>query len=180
MRNTWATDQYALVFLINYDGENGPICRLQMRIMMMHVNIVHRNASFIGGHYYGSCEACDTWFDPFISKHNAFAATLRKNYAAPMGPLLLQNMPRYRNTRAKRSETPMNSTLPMENDPSDDEDQIISLSVLSNKLRQVKSFPSIYIIPSRFELHDQARSGATMRELNLSKRGFSEAEFKST
>ena len=74
----------------------------------------------------------------------------------------------------------MNSTLPIENDPSDDEDKIISLSVISNKLRQVKSFPSIYIIPSRFELHDQARSEATMRELNLAKRGFSEADFKST
>ena len=28
MRNTWATDQYALLFLINYDEDNGPICRL--------------------------------------------------------------------------------------------------------------------------------------------------------
>ena len=67
MRNTWATHQYALVFLINYDGDNGPICRLKMRIMMMHVYIVHRNARFIGGADYGSREAGDMWFDPLIS-----------------------------------------------------------------------------------------------------------------
>ena len=67
----------------------------------------------------------------------------------------------------------MNLTLTMENDPSDDEDEIISLSVLSNKLRQVKSLPSLSIIPYRFELHDQARGEATMRELNLYNRGIS-------
>ena len=89
MRNTWATDQYALVFLINYDGDNGPICRLQMRIMIIHVEIVHRNASFVGVAYYGSREAGDMWFDPLISKHKAFSAMIRKNHAAPMGPLML-------------------------------------------------------------------------------------------
>ena len=74
----------------------------------------------------------------------------------------------------------MNLTLKMENDPSDDEDEMISLSVLFNKLSQVKSLPTLSIIPSRFELHDKAHSEATMRELNLSNRGLSEAEFKST
>ena len=128
----------------------------------MHVDIFHRNARFIGGADYGSREAGDMWFDPLISEHNAFAATLRKNHVSPMGPLLPQNMPGYRKPRAKRSKTPMNSTLKMENDPSDDEDEMISLSVLSNKLRQVKYFPSLSIIPSRFELHDQARGEATM------------------
>ena len=57
---------------------------------------------------------------------------------------------------------------------------MISLSVLSNKLRQDKYLPSLSIIPSRFELHYQARGEATMREINLANRGFSEAEFKST
>ena len=74
----------------------------------------------------------------------------------------------------------MNSTLTMENDPSDDEDEMISLSILSNKLRQVKSLPTLSIIPSCFELHDKAHGEATMREINLANRGFSEAEFKST
>ena len=120
------------------------------------------------------------WFDPLIYEHNAFVAMLRKNHVAPIGPLLLQNMPGYRNPRYKRSETPTNSNLTMEDDPLDDDDGIVSLSVLSNELCQVKYFPSLSIIPSYFELHDQARGEATMRELNLDNRGFSEAEFRST
>ena len=71
MRNRWATDQYALVFLINYNGDNGLICIFQMRIMMMHVYIVHSNVGFVGGDDYGSCEAGDMWFYPLIFEHNA-------------------------------------------------------------------------------------------------------------
>ena len=52
----------------------------------------------------------------------------------------------------------------MEDESSDDEDEIVSLSVLSNKLRRVKYLPSLSIIPSRFEIHDQACGEATMRE----------------
>ena len=104
IRKTWATDKYALVFMIYYYGDNDPICKLQMRIIMMRVYIVHRNARFIGGADHGYREAGDMWFDPLISEHNSFAATLIKNHVAPMGPLLTQNMLGYRNPRAKRSE----------------------------------------------------------------------------
>ena len=73
-------------------------------------------------------------------------------------------MPGYRKPREKSIEITTNLTLTMEDDPSDDEDDIVSLSVLSNKLRQFKSLPSLSIIPSRFEIHDQACGEATMRE----------------
>ena len=63
---------------------------------MMHVDVIHHNAQFIGGADYGSCEGDDLWFEPLISKHDAYAATLRQNFAAPTGPLLPQNMPGYR------------------------------------------------------------------------------------
>ena len=145
---------------------------------MMHVDIVHKNARFVGGANYGSHETVDMWFDPLNSEHNSFAATLRKNHAAPMKPFFPQNMPGYRKPRAKRSETPTNLTLTMEKDPSDDEDEMISLSVLSNELCQVKSLPSLSTIPPRFELHDKARGEATTIELTFSNRGFSEADFK--
>ena len=124
---------------------------------MMHVDIVHRNARFIGGANYGSREAGDMRFDPLISEHNAFSAMHRNNHAAPTGTLLNQKMPGYRKPRANRSKTPTNLTLKMENDHSDDYDEIIYLSVLSNELRQIKYLPSLSIIPSRFEQHDQAR-----------------------
>ena len=86
-------------------------------------------------------------------------------------------MPGYRKPRVKSIEITTNLTLTMEDDPSDDEDDIVSLSILSKKLRQVKSLPSLSVIPYRFELHDQAHGEATMRELNLANRGLSESEF---
>ena len=67
-----------------------------MRIMMMHIDIVHRNARLLRGADYGSSEAVNLWFDPLISQHDTFAATLRKNHADPVGPLLSNNMPGYR------------------------------------------------------------------------------------
>ena len=81
------------MFLINHDGYNGTICQLQMRIMMMHVYIVNRNARFIVGADYSSRESGDMWFNPLIYENNDFAATLRKNHVMPMGTLLPQNMP---------------------------------------------------------------------------------------
>ena len=96
MQNTWATDQYALIFILTYDGDNRPIRRLQIRLMLLFVDIVHRNANFLGGADYGSREAGDLWYDRLITQHNAFTHTLRKNFAAPMGPLKPKNVPGYR------------------------------------------------------------------------------------
>ena len=63
--------------------------------MMMHVDIAHRNARWVGGADYMSREGGDIWFDPLISKHQAFAATMRKKYAAPIGPVLPEHLPGY-------------------------------------------------------------------------------------
>ena len=38
-RSTWITDSHAICFILTYDGTNGPLCRLQMRIMMIHCNM---------------------------------------------------------------------------------------------------------------------------------------------
>ena len=65
-----------------------------MYIMMMHVDVVHRNTRFLGGVDNASSEGeGDLWFDLLISQHDAFAATLHKNCAVPGGPLPPQNMP---------------------------------------------------------------------------------------
>lgn len=69
-----------------------------------HFDVIHRNVRLFGGADYGSCEAGDLWFDPLISKHNAYAATLRKNHAAPMGPIELCHMPGYRQNSAGSGE----------------------------------------------------------------------------
>ena len=75
MQRQLATDQYALIFLISYDESNGPICRLQMQIMMMYVDTAHCNARWVGGADCMSRKGGDIWFDHLISKHQAFAAT---------------------------------------------------------------------------------------------------------
>ena len=96
MWNIWITHQYVFVFSRNFDGNNRPICRLQMRIMMMQVNMVHTNTRFLGDPASDSRKGGNRLFDPLISQHDAFVATLHKNYAAPDGPLLLQNMPGFK------------------------------------------------------------------------------------
>ena len=164
MQNTWITDQFVLTFLLNYDGSNGPFCRLQIRIMMMHVDIVHRNARHVAGADYGSREGGDLWFDPLISEHNAFPATLRKNNAAPMGPMLPQNMPGYRASRKYKSDiTPIDISTH-------------SLFIFSPKGQPSHSYLSIY--PSVFGLHTKSPKEHALPTWRASNSDLSEAEYK--
>ena len=88
-RSTWITDSHAIRFILTYNGTNGPLCRLQMRIMMIHCDIEHRNAEWLADADYGSRHGGDMWYDPLLMEHDACAALLRKRHAPPMGPLLL-------------------------------------------------------------------------------------------
>ena len=47
IRNSWITDSYAMRFILSYDGTNGPLCRLQMWLCMLHVDIHHRDAKWL-------------------------------------------------------------------------------------------------------------------------------------
>ena len=99
IRNSWITDSYAMRFILSYDGTNGPLCRLQMRLCMLHVDIYHRNAKWLGDADYFSRHGGDMWCDPLLAEHDAFAARLRKLHAAPVGPLLPENMPGWKKPR---------------------------------------------------------------------------------
>jgi hypothetical protein len=103
IRNTWVTDCYAVKFLLAYDGDNGILRRWQMRLMMMHLDVIHRNAKWLGNADYLSRFGGEIHYDPLISGYEAIAAQLRKNHAAPIGPLLPQNMPGFRKRRASKS-----------------------------------------------------------------------------
>ena len=70
---------------------------------MMHVDIIHRNARWVGGADYMSRKGGNIWFDPLISKHQTLAATLRKKYAAPIGTILAENLPGYQAPRTPAS-----------------------------------------------------------------------------
>ena len=50
-------------------------------------------AKWLGDADYFSCHGGDMWHDPLLAQHNAFAARLRKDHAAPVGPLLPEQMP---------------------------------------------------------------------------------------
>ena len=43
------------------------------------------------------------WWDPQLIEYNAYAATLRKRHAPPMGPLKPQHMPEYRTKKFGKS-----------------------------------------------------------------------------
>ena len=135
-----------------------------MRIMMMHVDVIHRNARFLGGANYGSREGGDLWYDPLISKHNAFAATLRKNFAAPTGPLLPQNMPGYRASgKYKTVGDPIDTSI---------HHYLIGANLGLPPRQSLSVFPSV-IEFSDYTIGPQPA-------LNLSKSDFSDAEFAST
>ena len=80
-------------FILSYDGTNGLLCRLQMRLCMLHVDIRHRNARWLGGADYFSRHGGDMWHDSLLAQYNAFAARLIKDHATPIGPLLPEQMP---------------------------------------------------------------------------------------
>ena len=78
--NAWITDQFVVKFLFPYDGSNGPICRPQIQIMMLHMDIIHNNALWIVDASYMSCHGDNMmWFDPLLADYDAFAATLQDN-----------------------------------------------------------------------------------------------------
>ena len=86
--NSWITGSYAMRFILSYDGTNGPLCRLQMRLCMLHVDIHHGNATWLGDADYFPRHSGNMWHDPLLAQNNAFASRLRKDYEAPVGPLL--------------------------------------------------------------------------------------------
>ena len=73
--------------------------------MMLYVDIVHRNNEWlIDADYFSRCRA-NLWFDPLLVEYDAYAATLRKLHAPPIGPLQPENMPGYHLSYAWLQET---------------------------------------------------------------------------
>ena len=94
-----------MFFILSYDSTNGPLCRLQMRLCMLHVDIHHRNAKLLGDADYFSCHGGNMWHDPLLAQHNAFAARLIKDRAAPVGPLLPEQIPGWQKPRPEKKIT---------------------------------------------------------------------------
>ena len=81
---------------MSYEGSNSVILRVQMRIGLWPVDIVHRTRDFNVDSDYMSKLANNTRFDPLLAKYLTHAAELRSKYPPPGGEMLPEHMPGYR------------------------------------------------------------------------------------
>ncbi len=64
----WATDCYAIKFILSYDGTNPAILSLQMLLMCWDVDIVHQNNNYLVDADYWSRLGADLCFDLLFKK----------------------------------------------------------------------------------------------------------------
>ncbi len=96
----WATDCYAVRFILSYDGNNPAVLRLQMRLMCWDIDIVHQNDTHLTNADYWSCLGKDICFNPHFREYLQFDSSLRAEFPAPTAlPMLPQNMPYYHGPR---------------------------------------------------------------------------------
>jgi hypothetical protein len=109
----WATDCYAIKFILSYDGTNPAILRLQMRLMCWDVDIVHQKDNYLVDADYWSRFGADLCFNPLFKKYLELNKSLCSTNPAPSNfPMLPENMPYYRGPRTMPIQLPP--------DPSDD------------------------------------------------------------
>ena len=143
---------------------------------MMHVDIIHCNENLVGGADHGLREAGDLWYDPLIKSHNAFAATLRKKYTAPVGPILPRYLPGYRKLCIQSDATP--TTLAALLDREDDE--ILMLSATASRISCRYHTACLSIMPSTFKTYMAYSYNAVKPALSLSKNIVLQAGCRST
>ena len=102
-RFTWITDCYAIKFILTYAGTNPVVLRLQMRLMMWAVDIVHRTGNWLVWPDYFSRLGVDTTFDPLLAENAALSASMLKRYPPPTGPMEPHMWPGYRQKRKSPS-----------------------------------------------------------------------------
>ncbi len=110
----WATDCYAIKFILSFDGTNPAILHLQMRLMCWDVNIDHQNNNYLVDADYWSHLGNDLCFDPLFKKYLELTRSLRLLHPVPTSlPMLPKNMPYYRGPRiipTQSSTDPSNDT----------------------------------------------------------------------
>jgi hypothetical protein len=95
-RFTAVNDCYSLKFVLSYEGTNPVILRLQMRLMMWAMDIVHRVRTFNVPPDYFSKLASDTIFDPLLAEYYRVAIDERLRFPAPSGEMTPEMMPGWR------------------------------------------------------------------------------------
>jgi hypothetical protein len=92
----WATDCYAIKFILSYDGTNPAILHLQMLLICWDVDIDHQsNDSLVNADSWSHLET-HLCFDPLFKKYLELTRSLCLLHPAPSSlPMLPQNMPYY-------------------------------------------------------------------------------------
>ena len=90
----WATDCYAVKFILSYDGGNPAILHLQMHLMCWEVDIIHRPDNKLIDAVYWSCLGMDVEFDPLFRDYLWYVQDLRTSHPAPTNlPMRPESMP---------------------------------------------------------------------------------------
>jgi hypothetical protein len=90
----WATDCYAIQFIISYDGANHAILCLQIHLMCWDVDIVHWNDDYIMGTDYWSHLNANLCFNLLLKTYLEFTWSLcLANPAQSLFPMKTKNMP---------------------------------------------------------------------------------------
>jgi hypothetical protein len=99
-RFVWATNCYAVKFILSYDGSNPAILQLQMRLMCWDVGIIHRANNVLVDVDYWSRLNADLCYDPTFCKYLQFVSLLCASHPPPTDlPMQTENMPYYRGPR---------------------------------------------------------------------------------
>lgn len=107
---TWVTDGWGVRFIFTYDGSNGPILRLQMRLMCWNCTVVHRPGTLMISPDYFSRLGADLCFDPFLKDYvQRVAAIKAADPAVSTLPIKPENMPGYRQKRSSSASAPPDS-----------------------------------------------------------------------
>ncbi|KAL3782340.1 hypothetical protein HJC23_012747 [Cyclotella cryptica] len=99
-------DCYSLKFVLTYKGNNSVILRVQMRLQLWAMDIVHCKCDFNVDSDYMSKLAHSTTFDPLLSRYLQSAAELRSKYPPPDGDMTPETMPGYRKPRKSTIASP--------------------------------------------------------------------------
>ncbi|KAL3787769.1 LOW QUALITY PROTEIN: hypothetical protein HJC23_009820, partial [Cyclotella cryptica] len=141
-RFTAINDCYSLKFVLSYEGNNSVILRVQMRLQLWAMDIVHRTRDFNVDSDYMSKLAHSTTFDPLLSKYLQSAAELRSKYPPPDG---------YRKPRKSITVSPPDidciPSVTIDGVPVDTEAQHVSSLFHSISVQQELFFDSISVYP---------------------------------
>ncbi len=93
----WATNCYAIRFILSYDGNNLAVLHLQMHLMCWDVDIIHGNDTYLTNADFWSHLGADICYNPLFKLYLNFDRRLCEKFPAPTElPMLPENMPYYR------------------------------------------------------------------------------------